>query len=67
MPEDERRQAIRREARDHYVGDLDGASNDVTRIDLILGAQSVRAGSMDDLERIEQAVRDGLPADTAEA
>lgn len=62
FPADVRRDMLRREALRHYVADLGEQSNIATRLDLILEPSPFSNLSIADLQRLEHAVRDALPA-----
>jgi RND superfamily putative drug exporter len=61
LPEEARREEVRRQAREHYVADLDGHNNSVTRLELVFDRSPFSRASMDALGRIDQAARDALP------
>jgi RND superfamily putative drug exporter len=61
VPEDVRREAADRAAVEHYVTDLGGRDKIGTRLELILSQSPFSRASIDDLDRIEQAIRSELP------
>jgi RND superfamily putative drug exporter len=58
-----RRESTEREARTHYVTGIGKSEGTATRLDLILNRSPFSRQSIEDLNRIEQAVRTALPAD----
>ena len=58
---EERQKTIEHEAQKHYIGDLEGQTNIATRLDLVLNQSPFSRQSIEDLNRIEHAVRDALP------
>jgi RND superfamily putative drug exporter len=61
IPADLRREQTERVARGHYVGDVGEGSNDATRLDLVLQRSPFTRRSVDDLVRVERAIRDAIP------
>jgi RND superfamily putative drug exporter len=61
LPEDVVRKATARGSLDHYVTDLGERAKVGTRLDLILSVSPFAQQSIDALDRIEAAVREGLP------
>jgi putative drug exporter of the RND superfamily len=59
-----RQESTESEARTHYVAGLGKSEGTATRFDLILNQSPFSRQSIEDLDRIEQAVRSALPADS---
>jgi RND superfamily putative drug exporter len=62
-----RESATREGALEYYVADLDDKSNVVTRLVLVLAQNPFSERSIEDLDKVERAVRDALPADARQA
>jgi putative drug exporter of the RND superfamily len=62
VPAEVRRETTEREARTHYVTGLGKSERTATRLDLTLNQSPFSRQSIEDLNRIEQAVRSALPA-----
>jgi RND superfamily putative drug exporter len=63
VPEEARREASRQAALDHYATDLGGRDKIGTRLELLLRQSPFSRQSIEDFDRIEQAVRDAFPAE----
>jgi len=61
IPEGVRKEEFERAARNRYVTALGGRLNTGTRLELILAENPFTQDSIDDLERVEQAVQSALP------
>jgi RND superfamily putative drug exporter len=61
VPADVRREQTERVARQHYLGDVGAGTNGATHLDLVLNQSPFSRQSMDDLARVDRAVRDVLP------
>jgi RND superfamily putative drug exporter len=61
IPRETQREAVERAALDYYVTDLGERAKVGTRMDLILAQSPFSAQSIQDLDRIEEAVADALP------
>jgi RND superfamily putative drug exporter len=61
LPPDAQREAEEKLAREHYVTDLGERGNVGTRVDLVLKHSPFSHRSVENLKRIEAAVRDALP------
>src|SRR5207302_9239294 len=66
VPEEARKEGTKRAALERYVTDLGGRAKVGTRLDMILEQSPFSHFSVDDLDRIEQAVREALPANLRE-
>ncbi|MBI1914205.1 MAG: MMPL family transporter [Planctomycetes bacterium] len=66
VPEEARKEGTKRAALERYVTDLGGRAKVGTRLDLILEQSPFSHFSVDDLDRIERAVREALPAELRE-
>jgi putative drug exporter of the RND superfamily len=64
VPAEVRRESTETEARIHYVTSVGESEGTATRLDLILNQSPFSRQSIEDLDRIEQAVRSALPADS---
>jgi RND superfamily putative drug exporter len=62
LPKESRREATRRLALEHYVTALGERARIGTRLELILAQSPFARRSIENLDRIEQAVHDALPA-----
>jgi RND superfamily putative drug exporter len=63
VPEDVRREATERAAREHYLTDLGERSRDGTRLELILAQSPFALASIADLDKLESAIRSAPPAE----
>ncbi len=63
IPEDMRREAAEQLAEQHYLTDLGEHTKIGTRLDLVLQHSPFSRQSIEDLDRLEQSVRDALPAE----
>jgi RND superfamily putative drug exporter len=66
VPEDVRKEAVEHAALDYYVTDLGERKKIGTRLDLILQQSPFSRQTIEDLDRLEQSVRDVLPATVRE-
>ena len=62
VPAEVRKETTEREARTHYVTGLGKSERTATRLDLTLNQSPFSRQSIEDLNRMEQAVRSALPA-----
>jgi len=62
VPKEEREQAALQAAREHYLTDMGGRAKVGTRLELVLEHSPFSRESVNSLARLEQAVRDELPA-----
>jgi len=65
VPEEVRRKAAGRAALEAYTTDLGGRGKVGTRLDLVLNESPFAQSSIEDLDQIEAAIRDALPAGVA--
>jgi RND superfamily putative drug exporter len=63
IPEETRREALDRAALEHYTSALGERSRTCTRFELVLTQSPFAHGSVEDLDRIEQALDTALPAE----
>jgi putative drug exporter of the RND superfamily len=61
LPPEVRKEGFERAAEEHYVTDMGERTKIGTRLDLVLNQSPFSRQSIEDLNRIEQAVRDALP------
>jgi putative drug exporter of the RND superfamily len=66
-PAEVRRESVEREAKAHYIAGLGNAERTATRLDLVLNHSPFTRKSIEDLNRVEQAVKSALPADVRPA
>jgi RND superfamily putative drug exporter len=63
VPEETRKEALERAAREHYVTDLGERAKIGTRLDVILEQSPFSHESIEHLDRVEQTIRDALPSE----